>query len=353
MRQYMRLSSWARYKSTSEKLTTLMTTGLSTILILHAGAIGDVVLGTVVPSSIKLVEHKVRVIYWTHESLFDLLRFCPTIDELVPWQKRNSVLKQLGIIRGINPDLIIDLTASLRSRILCLLSRRRTVTYRKQSASERPIMHAAPNFLSTIRPVIGSAAKFFPTLIVSSAISDRVMQEQLIPDGAVGLVPGVGKLRSHRAWPADHWARLARQLTEDGKKVVLIGGPDDFDAARAVSSDAPNLLNLCGKLSLAETAAALSRCSVVVSGDTGPAHIAVAVGTPVIGILGPTYPERSGPYGYLDASFDAGHQCRCHALKSCAVTNQTGPGKCMSTIAVDDVFDRIRTLNSLGCTPLA
>lgn len=312
-----------------------------TALVLHAGAIGDAVLATVVPSALKTVRPDRHIIYWTHPSLIDLLRLCPAIDDFVPWDKKNSLGKQMQLVAGIKPDIIVDLTASLRTRIICLLSGVRTLTYAKESPSKRPILHAAENFVQTIASLTNGAKAGFPTLYPTETLCMGVMNEFGIQPDSIALVSGVGKLRSHRGWPAQSWNDLARKLSAIGEHIILIGGPEDAAAATEAAEGVPNLVNLCGRLTLPQTAAALSACSVAVSGDTGPAHIAVAVGTPVVGLLGPTSPMRSGPFGYLDKSFDAGQLCKCQGNKMCVMTGAAGPGECMKTIAVDQVFDAV------------
>ncbi len=327
---------------------------LKTTLVLHAGAIGDVVLGTLVPMALKRAQPNNRIIYWTHESLIELLKLCPSIDDFVLWEKRKSLWQQLKLVRAIRPETIVDLSGSLRSRIICWLSGVRTYTYKKQGADVRPILHAAANFLQTISPLAGggSVNVNFPSLRVESAMCERLNKDFGLAENRIALVPGVGKLRSHRGWPASSWSELANKLQAAGRQVILVGGADDVETAGIVCREAPDVVNLCGKLSLAQTAAALSTSVLVVSGDTGPSHIAVAVGTPVVGLLGPTYPERSGPFGYVDDCFNAGLQCRCHALKMCGVTQQSGPGQCMTTISVDAVFEKVKLLGRFGCRSL-
>jgi heptosyltransferase-1 len=320
----------------------------STILVLHAGAIGDVVLGTLAPMELKRVEPSVKIIYWTHESLFDLLRMCPAIDELTVFSKRRSLPEQLRLISGVNPHFIVDQTASLRTRIICALSGKRTFTYRKQPAGQTPVVHAADNFRATITQLIGESQSSFPSLKPSTQQIDAVRTEYRIAENAVAIVPGVGKLRSHRAWTTEGWAEVARRIQSSGRQVILIGGPEDAEQGDAVTAEAPDVVNLCGRLSLPQTACALAACSMALSGDTGPMHIAVGVGTPVAGMFGPTDPQRSGPHGYLHACFNAYPSCQCHLKKQCSVTACAGPGQCMQDIKVEQALS---TVDALGLLP--
>jgi len=101
----------------------------------------------------------------------------------------------------------------------------------------------------------------------------------------IALAPGAA--RATKRWPATHFAALARGLAATGSRPVLIGGPMDRDAVSAVSSLAPAVLDLSG-LGLRETAAVLSRCRSLVTGDSGLMHVSEAAGTPVVSLFGPT-----------------------------------------------------------------
>ena len=104
----------------------------------------------------------------------------------------------------------------------------------------------------------------------------------------------VGASTPDKTWPLEHWTALATALEARGMTPVLLGGPGaEAEAAQNVAT--PGSLVLAGKTNLTELAATLARCSVVIGADTGPLHLAVAVGTPVIGIYGVTDPARTGP----------------------------------------------------------
>jgi lipopolysaccharide heptosyltransferase II len=102
-----------------------------------------------------------------------------------------------------------------------------------------------------------------------------------------------------KRWPTAAWAALAGLLvTRLDARVLLVGAPGDGDVAGAIVRAARcTVANLTGRTTLSELAALLSRCDLLVSGDSGPLHIACAVGTAVVGLYGPTDPEISGPLG--------------------------------------------------------
>jgi heptosyltransferase-1 len=104
---------------------------------------------------------------------------------------------------------------------------------------------------------------------------------------------------STKLWPTDHWARLAEWLVRDkGFQVVITGSPGDRDlTAEIVAQAGVPLINLAGRTSLVELAALLQQARLAVTTDTGPMHLAAALGTPVVALFGPTAPWRTGPFG--------------------------------------------------------
>jgi ADP-heptose:LPS heptosyltransferase len=109
----------------------------------------------------------------------------------------------------------------------------------------------------------------------------------------------LGASRDVRRWPVASFAELARRLSSDGMRVVLVGGPGERAIAAEVAGRLERpVLDLCGRTSIAELGALLERADLVVSGDTGPMHMAAAVGTPVVALFfGPALPFDTGPYG--------------------------------------------------------
>ena len=106
--------------------------------------------------------------------------------------------------------------------------------------------------------------------------------------------------RHSKAWPAERFARVIRQLADRGaSRVILSGAADERSVADAIMGQVPGGLavNLAGATDLQTLGAVIHRCALFISTDTGPAHIATAVGTPLIGLFGPTSPDIMGPLG--------------------------------------------------------
>jgi heptosyltransferase III len=319
------------------------------ILIFHPSAIGDALLASPVAKTLKLNFPGATITYWNHESLRELLLgLCPSIDDYLDFSKETPLFALTKTVRQFKPDLFVDLSNSHRGILMSHLISGKTLRYIKRPVDERPIMHAVDNFMETILPVCDEIPKgFFPTIFPEALAAERLpkvlttTKGELLP--MIGIVPGVGKHRAHRAWLKDGWLYLLDAISKKGsQKAVLIGGEDEQELCALLERESHSTCqNLAGKLSLTETAALLKHCEVVISGDTGPAHLAVAVGTPVVGLYGPTYPERSGPYDYMNLVIDTSKKCGCIGAKSCSFTPYGDPGECMGKIMLAEILEKL------------
>jgi len=319
------------------------------ILIFHPAAIGDAMLATPVAKTLRLNYPKAKITYWSHPSLRQLvIGLCPSVDEFLDFSRNDGLLALRRAFDDIEPDLFVDLSNSNRAKLFTFLAKARVVRYVKRPSGERPIIHAVNNFLEVVSPVCPEVPEsLFPTIFPNAPTAEILASRN--DAGAdlrkpiIGIVPGVGRARGHRAWVHDGWLFLLRLLQTRGTHtIVLIGGEDETSICEQLKTESEtSCLNLAGQLTLAQTAAFLKSCQVVITGDTGPAHIANAVGTPVIGLHGPTYSARSGPFDYLSLALDESKNCRCVDMKACRFTTAGSPGECMSRIVLPDVLEKL------------
>lgn len=328
----------------------MTTNKLANILIFHAGAIGDVLLATPVARILKHNFPSSCLTYLVHPNLVDLLKLSESVDAAIGFERNIGVIQQWVQLTNINADLIVDLTASSRSVLITAFAAAKVLRYQKQADGKFPIQHAVDNFLATLKPLsLKSPETLFPTIIPSvetrQFVENHLRLAGIFGKKLVALVPGVGQHRPHRAWVSECWIYLAKRLLRNGEYVpVLVGGDDDLDLCKEIAEEVgDDCFNFAGALSLPHTATLLSNCQLVVSGDTGPAHLAVAVGTPVVGLYGPTFPMRSGPYGFDNFVVDHSTQCKCHYFKMCNFSGMPvpGPGDCMRQITLPEVLEKI------------
>lgn len=118
------------------------------------------------------------------------------------------------------------------------------------------------------------------------------------PKPLFGLAPGSGRSQEFKRWPADRFAELGNRLIADlGGDVLLFIGPGEKELTRVITAKMqPRPLVVCDK-TIHQVAALMSKCKVIVSNDAGLMHVAVAVGVPVVAVVGPIDPRRTRPYG--------------------------------------------------------
>jgi heptosyltransferase II len=170
----------------------------------------------------------------------------------------------------------------------------------------------------------------------SSAIADGRLLVALAPGSAHSdVVPG---RQSATAWAPERWAHLANQLAaRHGAGIVFVGTAEDERAvsAASVDVDAPHI-DATGQLGLMGMAALLGHCDLVVSGDSPLLHLAAAVGTPTVGLFGPTDGHSRGPYGEEHRVIQALAAPRAHRAGQ-------PPDSVMARIRVEDVLAGIES----------
>jgi ADP-heptose:LPS heptosyltransferase len=163
----------------------------------------------------------------------------------------------------------------------------------------------------------------------------------LVPDERyVVLHPGTSV--PARAWPAERFAEAARLLVDAGRSVVVTGAASEAGLTRLVARAAP-VTDLGGRTSLAELAAVLELADVVVAGNTGPAHLAAAVGTSVVSLFAPTVPaSRWAPYGVPTVLLgDQDAVCRDTRVTRCPF-----PGHpCLTSVTAEEVIRAVEKLS--------
>jgi lipopolysaccharide heptosyltransferase II len=146
----------------------------------------------------------------------------------------------------------------------------------------------------------GSRYHLYPTAEDVSHV-DKILAELGLSaeDRIVAIHPTTIPHWQLKRWPPERFAALADALIRrEGVKIVFTGGKDDAaELSRVVSAMQESACVLAGKTSLSQLAELIRRCRLFIANDTGPMHLAVAVGTPLVAIFGPTDPRRSGPYG--------------------------------------------------------
>lgn len=161
-----------------------------------------------------------------------------------------------------------------------------------------------------------------------------------LPGAPAEVVVHPGAAVDARRWPAGHAAEAVRLLVGEGWRVAVTGGPGERDLTAQVAGD--HALDLGGRTSMAELAAVLAGASAVVVGNTAAAHLAAAVGTPVVSLFAPVVPAvRWRPYRVPQVLLgDQDAPCRDTRARDCPVAGHP----CLASVRPDDVVAAVRRL---------
>ena len=189
----------------------------------------------------------------------------------------------------------------------------------------------------------------FPQLYVDEQARKEVEQlllnDGILPDAPLIVCHVSSNNGQSKRWPIPYWATLIdRLLRENVAQVVFTGAPDDLPLIESVTQrmHEHTAINLAGKTSLTQLAALMQRADLLITGDSGPMHIAGAVGTPLIAIHGPTDPALSGPVSPHATILRSDIWCSpCYEAKNTAdcrfFTTQ-----CMKNITPNQVFNVVQ-----------
>jgi heptosyltransferase-1 len=326
------------------------------ILIVKLSAIGDVIHALPVAQALKATFPQARLSWVVERAAFELVANHPYIDEVILFEKvrcrsLTGMARYLPVLlRGLRRrcfDLALDLQGLLKSGLIAYLSGapERLVYCNARELSDRlsrricgPNQHGhiVEQYLDVVRALGGTvtAVDFgirFSDAEVQSAqaiLADHGWQGKPY----IALIPGANW--PNKRWPTGYFAQLAELLYQQGITSLITGGPDDVALAEEINNAANvPVLNLTGQTSLKQLAWVLQKARVTVGGDTGPMHLAVAVGTPTVALMGPTDINRNGPYG-------KGHQALVTA-RSCAGCWRRKCEQqldCLAVVPVEEVY---------------
>ena len=294
------------------------------ILISRLRFIGDVVLTTPVIRALKRQYPEAGLFYLAEAGPAAALAHNPHLeevivlpDELLPaWSVLTRCREQANFLRALRQrrfDLAIDLFGNPRSALLTLATgagyrvgydvRGRGRAYNvkiRRSASLRVV----DAYLDAVR-TIGIPAEDDRTEVHFSAGDATWAESWLVEQGIDGTRP-IAALNPGASWPAKTWsperfAELARGLIEKlNAAVLLVAGPGQRETTAGLNALSGHACPVVETDSLTRLAALIRRCDLCVSNDSGPMHIAVAAGTPTIGLFGPSRPEIWFPYPSAD-----------------------------------------------------
>ncbi|MEW5766533.1 MAG: glycosyltransferase family 9 protein [bacterium] len=361
-------------------LLTSQTREPESILLIQLSSIGDVVYTTPVFWGLREKFKEAKICFLTEEAPAELVRDDPNLDKVIVFEKAKWAKKLIAgkvdetireLMAWVEPvyaeqfDLVINLHTSPRSAFLTKLITNKDVWGLTVTDNSQPVVLGHPwihyKYWITTNPErchLNPLSSVEIHLLMADVNPSK--RRTTISEGGrrnaeggmenpklIGIHPGANY--PSRRWKVEYFARLVDLLAEAyGAQVVIFGGKDDQDRAAQISAQvrnsaipgthevgAPSPLNLAGQTSLRELTGWLANCRLFISGDTGPAHIAGAVGTPVVVIAGPNW---VGPYGPGHLVLQAKVPCRGCAKVTCPEHT------CMELITPEAVISAARIL---------
>lgn len=274
------------------------------ILIVKMSSLGD--LFHALPAVHMIRQHTGASIDWVvHDLYADLVRCFPDVDRVIAFPRRNFLANRRAFseaLRAESYDLALDMQGLLKSALVARFARaaRRVgpsfsregarLFYDEVAGPRNKNRHAVEENLDTVRRLgIPVGEVVFPV-----HFPDRPLD---LASPRVGLLPCSRRLEKN--WPPERFVELARALrAQAGASLVLLGSPADAPVCAAIAQAVgEGATDLCGTTTMIELGGVLRELDLLVTVDSGPMHMAAAVGTPTVAVFGPTDPIKTGPYG--------------------------------------------------------
>lgn len=321
------------------------------ILVVRLSSLGDVVRITGVLAALRRLFPAAEIVAVTGTAAAPLLRPDPSLDRLLvarparrPLALSFDAWRQLRTLRRAGIDLALDLQGTDRSARWMRWS---------GAACKAGRGGGAPDWRAAVAPDYGRGDVEESALILrrlgldpgpclprlatepaaEAAVAALLARHGLPAEGFVAINPF--SRWPAKTWPADSWQALLPQLAaSSGRPLVVTGDRREAAAAESLLRGLPagTALSLAGAVDLAGLAALLRRAALLVTGDSGPMHMAAALDTPVVALFGPTWPERAGPQGEGHVVLQAARLPHYHAYR------QEKHQAAMAAIAVESVL---------------
>lgn len=328
------------------------------IIIIDLLYLGDLLFATPFIRNLRKNYPQARIDMVVNANFSEIMEGNPYLDHIYPYNKGWSFLQSRQFARGLsknNYDLGINLHGNWRTALLLKIinpaysigygSRGRGI-FLNREIKQTEGKHMVEAYLEDFSAVLGFTEIDDRGMEIGVNEEAEKRMRNFLEDQ--GIKPGdrVVGLNTGGSWPTKRWtkegfARLADKLQRDYRvKVVFLGGPNDLSRVEEIRGmmETESLV-AAGKTGLKELAALTKELDLVISGDTGPVHVAASVGTPTITIFGPSDEKRYAPYGQNNHVIKLNLDCRPCGKHECP--RKDSPHECMTGITAEDVLGKI------------
>lgn len=296
------------------------------VLVVKPSSLGDILHAFPAVSLLAEKLPGVKIDWVVHPAFAQLLEYLPCVERAILFKRAElgkassfvpALLELAKELRKERYDAVIDLQGLLRSASLSFLARSgeraghafpkeslATLLYTDRIAVPEEITHAADRNTYLVSKFLGIPFESRDFQLPSNARSMEGAAKALkeasggVPKPLAALIPGARW--DTKRWPPEFFAKLACSMSKARPEIsfAVFGAPSDMPLARAIVKEAgsgANVFDMTGRTSIGELAEALRLCSVAISNDSGPMHVAASVGTPLVALFGPTEAKMTGP----------------------------------------------------------
>ncbi|MFP4055668.1 MAG: glycosyltransferase family 9 protein [Candidatus Brocadiia bacterium] len=340
--------------------------------IVRLSAIGDVVNTLPALAALRRQRPDAHVAWVCERAAAGLLEGHPQLDNLVVVDRKAWTASLAGLarmpralwafartLRSLRLDATVDFQGNLRSGIATFLTRAplragfavpdarefsHLLTNRHVGLPPGPLhrVERGLHLLTALGVETGGAAPLVPATDADrGGVGEFLAREGLADASFAAIHAGTSEFGRYKQWPQERWGEVARRLADDlGLPVVCTRGPDPGEArgAQAIARGAGPAARAAPLLSLRELGELYRRCRLFLGVDTGPMHLASAVGAPVVALFGPKDSRVYGPYFGPRAIVEKPLACRPCRRRSC------DDPQCMLSITPEDVLAAAREL---------
>ncbi len=321
------------------------------ILVVRLGALGDIVHALPALAALKRAFPNTAIDWLVDYRYADFLDLVPLIERRIVLSSRTPTgwLKAIKEIRQFSYDVALDLQGLLKSAVFARASGAERVVGFSSKQLREPMArvfysavrgpdptgkHVIEKNLMLLRILgIESSEWTFPIKIPTMEASIKLRRTLDIAEDKPFVLINPNAGWSNKRWPPDRFGTLALWLWKSYRlPTIIVWGPSEYGRALEVVEASKGAARLAPPTTIADLVSLVREASLMVSGDSGPLHIAAALGTPIVGIYGPTAVERNGPWTVNDVTVSRHMRCSCIHRRRCYAET-----RCLDDITTEEV----------------
>jgi ADP-heptose:LPS heptosyltransferase len=329
------------------------------VLVIRAGQLGDTVCASSIIEPLRHMFGETVIIDWVAKAgIGRIFSADPRINNIFELSSRKAPLPfnkgKRAIVRESwrNPyDLAVNLElGGLFNTTMRLLNAKRKIGMPYRLFEEPAQTHAVENLRLIYQSFMDKPSLSLAEPCLIGRSESEVRDRYGLPARYIVLVPSnshhhLPPEKNYRNWPIAHWRELIEKLSRQDRKVVVVGGKSETAFFDYLKPFPANVTDLVGKTDFPDLVGVLAAADAVVSTDTGPAHIAGAVNTPVFMLIGPTNPKRTAPYKTEKNEVQIlSAQLSCSPCYHSTRFDECRKNQCMYDITTDQVVSAVKSL---------